>query len=211
MTPFRGRQAASLVLLLGSALALPVAQAEYLWIERGPAPQAKAYLSEFQPNEQLSLGKLLEPSIKQTDGKNAALRSSGDAYPIADNGQGDLRVSAKLPEGDNLVIYEAKAGRSETKAVNDLELVPTEPNGNAFKLHWKGTVVSASQVNVYTSAQWTRTLKPNAEGVVTLDPSFPAHYVLEVTAQVNGAATVDGKRYDSVVHVATLSFEVPRQ
>ncbi|UCJ17613.1 hypothetical protein K5Q02_04325 [Pseudomonas sp. MM211] len=211
MTPFRGRHAASLALLLGTTLALPVAQAEYLWIERGAAPQAKAYLSDFQPTEQLSLGKLLEPSIKQADGKNAALRASGDAYPIADSGQGDLRVSAKLPEGDNLVIYEAKAGRSETKAVNDLELVPTEPNGNAFKLHWKGTVVSASQVNVYTSEQWTRTLKPDAEGVVTLDPSFPARYVLEVTAQVNGAATVDGKRYDSVVHVATLSFEVPRQ
>lgn len=211
MTPFRGRHMASLVLLFAATLAVPAAQAEYLWIERGAAPQAKAYLSDFQPSEQLSLGKLLEPGIKQADGKTAALRASGDAYPITDNGQGDLRVIAKLPEGDSLVIYEAKAGRSETKAVNDLELVPTEPDGNTFKLHWKGTVVSASQVNVYTSEQWTRTLKPNAEGAVTLDPSFPASYVLEVTAQVNGAATVDGKRYDSVVHVATLSFEVPRQ
>ncbi|WP_175154213.1 hypothetical protein [Phytopseudomonas flavescens] len=201
---------ASLFLLLGTALALPAVHAEYLWVERGPAPQAKAYLSGFQPSERLSLGKLLQPSVRQADGKIAALRASGDAYPLTDSGQGDLRVSAKLPEGDKLVIYEAKAGRHETKAVNDLELVPTTSGGNAFKLYWKGSVVSASQVNVYTSEQWTRTLKPDADGVVSFDPSFPARYVLEVVAQVNGAATVDGKRYDSVVHVATLSFEVPR-
>ena len=209
MTPLFGPRSATLALLLGATLTMPLAQAEYLWIKRD-GQQAKAYLSDFQPGEQLSLGKLLEPGVKQADGKGAALRPSGDAYPIASSGTGDLRVSAKLPEGDNLVIYEAKAGRGETKAVNDLELVPTEPNGNTFKLHWKGTVVSASQVNVYTSQQWTRTLKPNAEGAVTLDPAFPATYVLEVTAQVNGAATVDGKRYDSVVHVATLSFDVPQ-
>lgn len=211
MIPLRGRRVASLALLIAAAFGLPAAQAEYLWIERGAAAQARAYLSDFQPSERLGLSKLLEPGAKQADGKTTALRASGDAYTFADSGQGDLRVSAKLPEGDSLVIYEAKAGRCETKAVNDLELVPTEPNGNAFKLHWKGTVVSASQVTVYTSEQWTRTLKPDADGVVTLDPSFPARYVLEVTAQVNGAATVDGKRYDSVVHVATLSFEVPRQ
>jgi hypothetical protein len=34
--------------------------------------------------------------------------------------------------------------------------------------------------------------------------------VLEVTARVNGAVTVDGKQYDEVRHTATSSFDVAR-
>ncbi|QLF93645.1 hypothetical protein HW090_10735 [Pseudomonas sp. ABC1] len=207
MTPFNSLRAA---LGLGALLALPMAQADYLWLERNAGQPAKAYLSEFQPGEHLDLSKLLEPAVRLAEGKGEVPRVEANAYLIGTPVTGDLRLQAKLPEGDNLVIYEAKEGRSETKAVNDLELVPTTPNGNTFKLHWKGSVVSASQVNVYTSEQWNRTLKPAQDGSVTLDPSFPARYVLEVTAQINGAVTLEGKRYESVVHVATLSFDVPR-
>jgi hypothetical protein len=34
--------------------------------------------------------------------------------------------------------------------------------------------------------------------------------VLEVTARVNGAVTVDGKQYAEVRHTATSSFDVAR-
>ncbi|TBV07485.1 hypothetical protein [Stutzerimonas kirkiae] len=207
MTPFNSLRT---TLGLGALFALPMAQADYLWIERSAGQPAKAYLSEFQPGEHLDLGKLREPAVRLAEGKGEAPRVEANGYLISAPVAGDLRLQAKLPEGGKLVIYEAKEGRGETKAVNDLELVPTTPGGNTFKLHWKGSVVSASQVNVYTSEQWNRTLKPAEDGSVTLDPVFPARYVLEVTAEVNGAATVEGKRYESVVHVATLSFDVPR-
>lgn len=201
-------------LLLGTCVialgvSAPAALADYLWLESASGQPAKAYLSEFQPGEHLSLAKLVEPQWVGADGKKQALSANGDAYTVP-AAAGDLRVSAKLPEGGKLTIYEAKAGRTETKAGNDLELVPISPNGNTFKLHWKGSVVSASQVNVHTSQEWNRTIKPAADGSVTLDTPFAGRYVLEVAAQVNGAVKVDGKQYDSVVHVATLSFTVER-
>lgn len=193
------------VLALGSA---SLAQADYLWIERSGEQPGKAYLSDFQPSERLSLSTLLEPQLRLAGGKFQTLTASGDAYGVPQAVAGDLRLLAKKPDGAALTIYEAREGRSETKAQNDLELVPTESGGNVFKLHWKGTVVSASQVNVHTSAEWSRVLKPAADGSVVLDTPFPGRYVLEVAAQINGSATVDGKKYDSVTHVATLSFEV---
>jgi hypothetical protein len=107
-----------------------------------------------------------------------------------------------------LNYYQAKTGRSETKAVNDLELVPTVANGNTFKLVWKGNTVAASQVNVETSEGWRRVLKPAKDGTVTVNTLFPGRYLLEITARVNGSATVDGKKYDDVRHTATLTFEV---
>ncbi len=75
---------------------------------------------------------------------------------------------------------------------------------------WKGNAVPATQVNVDTSEGWRRVLKPAKDGTVSLTAPFPGLYVLEVMARVNGAVTVDGKKYDEVRHTATLSFEVPR-
>lgn len=196
-------------LVLGLAVcAAPLAQADYLWVERIAGQPAKAHLSAFQPGEHLPVAALLEPQVQLADGKNEALTREADGFAVVSAQPGDLRLSAKLPDGQNLTLYAAKEGRSETKAKADLELVPTTAGGNVFQLHWKGTVVSASQVNVYTSAQWSRVLKPAADGSVVLDTPFPGRYVLEVAAQINGSATADGKKYDSVTHVATVSFEV---
>lgn len=204
MSFFASRRACAALLALGCA---PLAQAEYLWIDRS-AGQPHAVLSDYQPSERLALKGLLEPQLRLADGKFQALEASGEAYAVSAPAAGDVRVLAKKPDGNALTIYEAREGRSDTKAQNDLELVPLTANGNVFQLHWKGTVVSASQVNVHTSAQWAKVLKPAADGSVTLDTPFPGRYVLEVAAQINGSATVDGKKYDSVTHVATLSFEV---
>ena len=194
---------------LAATLATPAAFADYLWLERGAGQPAKAYLSNFQPSERLALSTLIQVEALLGEGKRVPLAASGDGFPSAQSVAGDLRVSAKQTEPGKLTLYEAKEGRSETKARNDLELVPTTANGNTFKLYWKGGVVSASQVNVYTSRQWNRTIKPAADGSVTLDTPFPGQYVLEVVAQVNGAVTVQGQKFDTVVHVATLSFNVP--
>ncbi|MBD9415178.1 hypothetical protein IB234_11485 [Pseudomonas sp. PDM16] len=199
-----GHRALLLALMASGA---PLAQAEYLWIERGAETSARAVLSDFQPTEKLSLAALTEPQQRLADGGWQPLQASGDAY-VLNGAVGDLRMQAKHADGKALTLYEAREGRGETTAKNDLELVPTTPNGNVFQLHWKGKVVSASQVNVHTSEQWSKVLKPAADGSVMLDTPFPGHYVLEVAAQINGSATVDGKSYDSVTHVATLSFEV---
>lgn len=195
--------------LLAVALSCaPWANADYLWLERSAGQSAKSYFSELQPGERLPVAQLQNPHVVLGEGRTAPMKAGVESFDIANAPAGDLRAAAQRADGRTLTIYQAREGRSETRAQNDLELVPTTPGGNTFALHWKGTVVPASQVNVYTSEQWSRSLKPAADGTVTLATPFPARYVLEVSAQVNGAASVDGKRYDSVIHVATLSFEV---
>lgn len=123
----------------------------------------------------------------------------------------DLRLQARHvdPKGV-LTYYQAKLGRQDTKAQSDLELVPTTPGGNTFKLVWKGQTVPATRVNVDTSAGWSRTLTPAADGTVQLETPFAGLYVMEVSARINGSAMVDGTKYEEVRHTATLSFEVVR-
>ena len=43
---------------------------------------------------------------------------------------------------------------------------------------------------------------------MSLATPFKGLYVLEVTARVNGSATVEGQKYEDVRHSATLSFVV---
>lgn len=195
-------------LLALALMAAPQANAAYLWLERSAGQGATSYFSELQPGEHLPVAQLQNARIVLAEGKTEPMKAGVESFEIARAPAGDLRAVAQRAEGGTLTIYQAREGRTETRAQNDLELVPTTPGGNTFALHWKGTVVPASQVNVYTSEQWSRSLKPAADGTVTLATPFPARYVLEVSAQVNGGASVDGKRYDSVIHVATLSFEV---
>lgn len=189
------------------------AQAQYLWLQpEGPVVEAR--MGDLGKGSQPLAG-LLAPRAFLADGKDLPLTAEAERLAIsAPAAPADLRVVTSRVDGASgtpvLNYYQAKFGRAETKAVNDLELVPTEPNGNTFKLVWKGNAVAASQVNVDTSDGWRRVLKPSKDGTVTLGTPFPGLYLLEVTARVNGAVTVDGKKYEDVRHTATLSFEVAR-
>lgn len=193
-------------------LAAGAAHADYLWLQREGAT-ARAYAGELA-RPLAALPALQNTHATLADGKELPLAPQAGHIDIvlADGAPAqDLRLSASRPgEGGALITYQARWGRQETQAKNDLELVPTTPGGNTFKLVWKGQTVAASQVNVDTSAGWRRTLVPGKDGTVQLDTPFPGLYVLEVTARVNGSATVDGKQYDDVRHTATLAFEVPR-
>lgn len=204
-------RATALAMLATTAAAfmVPAAHADYLWLQREGA-QTCAYSGELA-RRSAALPALKAPRATLADGKDLPLaREAGHIDITAPEGQ-DLRLTTSVVGNKGaLTFYQARHGRNETRAANDLELVPTTPGGNTFKLVWKGQTVAASQVNVDTSAGWQRTLAPARDGTVSLETPFPGLYVLEVTARVNGAATVDGTKYENVRHTATLSFEVAR-
>lgn len=200
--------------LTASALFLGIvcnaAHADYLWIQPGSVgdQQAKVLAGELRkPLERLPT--LLEAKAVLPEGKTVSYDQAADHSAIL-KATGDTRFVATRTGSDGvLTYYQARFGRSETKAVNDLELVPIEPNGNTYQLIFKGRPVAASQVNVETAEGWRRVLTPAKDGTVSFTPYIPGLYVLEVTARVNnGSVTLDGKKYDDVRHTATLSFEV---
>lgn len=199
-----GIQVMMAALLLGS---MTVVQADYLWLE--PAQDGvHAYLGMHETAAKADPSGLSAPRAFLADGKELALQT-GKEYLQVVTAPADIRVTAQAVEQDNVLhFYQARFGRHETKAVNDLELVPTEPGGKTFRLIWKDIPVAASQVNVSTSDGWIRTLKPAEDGSVTLDTPFPGLYILEVTARVNGSMTYQGRKFEDVRHTATLSFEV---
>lgn len=193
--------------LLACVLVMSVApaQAAYVWLDK-EAGTAKAYLGELHAKKEAPSG-LTAARAYQANGRDLGLGTEATGIAISTPLSGDIRFTARaVSDKEGLQYYHARFGRSETTAGNDLELVPTTPNGNVFKLVWKGSPVVASQINVSTGEGWSRVLKAESDGTVKLPVSFPGLYVLEVSVKVNGTVTVDGKKYDDVRHTATLSF-----
>jgi hypothetical protein len=197
----------SCITLVGLCLAASQAFAAYVWLEKEASGGIKASYGELNGRRLPVAG--LTGARAFADGRDLGLTMAGDTISIATPlSSRDLRFTARTVGDKGVQYYHARFGRSETKAGDDLELVPTEANGNAFKLYWKGNVVSASQVNVMTADGWTRVLKSEPDGSMKLPTSVPGLYVLSVETQTTGAVTIDGKQYDSVRRTATLSFTV---
>lgn len=193
--------------VLGCAIFIFAAQAQaaYVWLDK-ESGTAKAYLGELNAKKESPSG-LAGARAYQAGGRDLGLSTGSEGISIATPVGGDIRFTARAVSDKNgLQYYHARFGRSETTAAGDLELVPTMPNGNVFKLIWKGNPVSAAQVNVSTAEGWSRSLAAGSDGTIKLPISFPGLYVLEVSVKVSGAVTMDGKKYDDVRHTATLSF-----
>ncbi|WP_326536744.1 hypothetical protein [Pseudorhodoferax sp.] len=204
------RTARRLAACAASLLVAGAAHADYLWLQPDGG-RARVQAGELgKPLAQLPALDDARPVLPE--GKTLPLETAADHYAFQPQGPGDQRFTAVRAGADGVLTYfQARYGRAEAKALNDLELVPTEPNGNRFQLYFKGRPVAASQVNVQTSEGWRRTLAPAADGTVGFTPWMPGLYVLEVTARVNnGSVTREGKKYDDVRHTATLAFEVQR-
>lgn len=203
------RRISASFVIVASLFAATLARADYLWIQPD-GNQVKVLAGELQkPLEKLPA--LLDAKAVLPEGKAGTYEQGADHFGVP-KVAGDTRfVATRAGANGVLTYYQARFGRAETKAVNDMELVPTEPSGNTYQLIFKGRPVAASQVNLDTSEGWRRTLTPAKDGTVSFTPYIPGLYVLEVTARVNnGSVTLDGKKYDDVRHTATLSFEVLR-
>jgi hypothetical protein len=189
------------------------AYADYLWIERDAVNNnatVKVRAGELaQPLA--ALPALREAKVVAAEGKSPSHTTANDHYAFSPTGNTDARFSAIRAGSDGVLTYfEARFGRHGTQPVHGLELAPTTPEGNTFRLFFKGQPVTASRVNVETSEGWRRVLTPAPDGTVSFTPSFPGLYVLEVSAQVNnGNVTLEGKTYKDVRYTATLSFEAP--
>lgn len=172
--------------------------------------EVRAYVGELhKPLDKLPA--LLEPKAMQADGKSLPIQTAIN-HIVVPRPFSDLRFSATGFDDGVLTYYQARYGRQDIQARNDLELVPTHPDGNTFRLIFKGRAVAASQVNIETGEGWRRSLTPSKDGTVSFTPSFPGLYVLEVSARVNDAVVaVGGKKYSDVRYTATLSFIVPQQ
>lgn len=206
--------------LLASSLAVLVlavsARAHFVWLERDAAGNTAAYFGEWaaglRETEEGHLKLIAAPKAFATDGKELAVTRKGDRLAIAAAGvAGDLRLTnLYFPEkARNLSLYQAKLGRTETAARFALELVPVAAGGNSFTLLLNGAPLAGADVVLFTSSGWNRTWVTDAAGKVTIETPWSGQAVIEVGHVEKKAGEHEGRAYEGIRHVFTLSFIVP--
>jgi hypothetical protein len=129
-------------------------------------------------------------------------------------GRGDVRlIENSMPPredkekgGATKTIYYAKAGRAETAAKLDLELVPTAPNGNTLVLLLHGAPLPKAEVTLVGPSKWQKPLVTDDKGQITLPTPWAGRYVLEVTHFDEKPAGGGNEKFNRMRHISSLSF-----
>jgi hypothetical protein len=204
----------SLVILLA---AVPM-RAHFVWIERDAHGNAAAYFGEWAANVRETqdgyLKLIASPKAFTADGKELAVIRANDRLNITGPtaATGDIRLTDTYfgEKAKSVTVYQAKLGRSETAAKFDLELVPVTANSNSFTLLLHGTPLPDADVTLFTSSGWNRTFKTDASGNVTIETPWPGQAIIEVGYVEKKSGEKDGRAYESIRHVFTLTFDVAK-
>jgi hypothetical protein len=195
------------------------AGAHYVWLERDGDGSAFAYFGEWSDDVREKSGGLLD----RIKAPKVFLGASSELLPIKRNennlefqvkGRGDLRlVDNSMPPredkekgGATKTIYYAKAGRSETAAKLDLELVPITPNANTLMLIFHGAPLAKAEVTLIGPPKWQKPLVTDDKGQITLPTPWAGRYVLEVTRFEDKPGGSGSEKFNRTRHISSLSF-----
>lgn len=192
-------------------------QAHEIWIERDGEGPARIYLGE--PAEPLPEGGDAEfsklKSAKLMPATTAQqVRRAG--YIEVDVPQGDVRAIADDvftpwgPDGKReSVIYYARAGRSDTRAVMPLELVPTAAGGNRFVLMRDGKPVPGASITIVSPDKWSKRLQSDANGLVDVPIREKGRYLISASQKDEGTHSVPGGTVATLHRITTTTFSAP--
>jgi hypothetical protein len=198
---------------------IPSAHAHFVWLERDGEGPARAYFGEWIDDIREKTGGLLD----RFKAPRAFLGTSSELLPVKRNdnnleinakGRGDVRfVDSSVPPredkekgGTTKTIYYAKAGRTETAAKLDLELVPTAANGNTFVLLFFAEPLPKTELTIIGPSKWEKPLTTDDKGQVTLSTPWVGRYVLEVIHFDEKAGGSGNEKFNRTRHISSLSF-----
>ncbi|WHO38471.1 DUF4198 domain-containing protein [Sphingobium sp. AP49] len=191
-----------------------LAQAHEVWVERDASGPARIYLGE--PADPMPAGgdpefeKLKTPRLVPAS-QAPQIRKAGYIEVAAP--AGDVRViddSVFEPWGEEGkkegVVYYARAGRNETKALMPLEIVPTATSADSFSLVRDGKPLAGIKVTAISPDKWSKSFLTDAQGRVTLPIREKGRYILTATQEQKGDLSLRGAKVATLYHIATLTF-----
>lgn len=196
------------------------ATAHQLWLERDATGPVRVYVGDAdgEHDKGAEVAKLAATTqVFATDRKQIAKLTAKEEFLEADVAvAGDVRLSNdqvwkpwKAKDGSfQAAVFNARAGRSETQAVLDYELVPVTAGGNTFTLVFKGQPVANKTVTVITPDKWTKGFKTDAAGRIDVPVTGKGRYVLVSTheAPAVGDVVIAGQKVAKLGYTTTLTF-----
>jgi hypothetical protein len=204
---------------LALLVALPAA-AHQVWLERD-GQTVHAYFGEPIDNVRERTGGYLDriaapraftadpaaalPVTRRADSLDFTLPAGATDARLVEDG---LAPFGRPETGRTKAVFLAREGRSETRGVMDLELVPVTAGGNVFTLMLRGQPLPRSEVTIVAPPRWERRLRSDADGRVTFETPWAGRYVAEAVHTEERAGGEGDGAYVRMRFVSTLSFSV---
>ena len=209
----------TLLALAASTLTLS-ATAHQLWLERDATGPVRVYVgdADSEHDKGAEVARLAATTqVFTTDRAQTAKLAVKEEFLEADvAAPGDVRLFNdqvwkpwKAKDGNfQAAVFNARAGRTETRAVLDYELVPVAAGGNTFTLVFKGQPLANKSVTVITPDKWTKGFKTDAAGRIDVPVSGKGRYVLVSSHEVpaTGDVVIAGQKVAKLGYTTTLTF-----
>lgn len=214
-------------------LALPVlllsltVNAHEVWLERDNNGPVRVYLGEpGQPESGEHIDTLKGAKLFAEDMANSvALSQKDDHWQGEVSSDGDVRLysdsvwqpwefngpqwwqfwksgSDQLQGG----ILEARAGRQETQAKLNFEIVPVAAGSETFVATFQGKPLAGQKVGVLSPSGQETEVMANDKGEFVLQAIEQGRYLLSSVHTVDGEATHSGKKVHSLMYITSLTF-----
>lgn len=207
----------SLALFALSSFAL-AASAHQVWVERDATGPAKVYVGDVDGERDhgddvaklAATTQVFTKDVKQLaklsvkpEYLEAVVTDAGDVRLINDqvwkpwkNKDGQLQAA----------VFNSRAGRTETNAALDFELVPVKANGNVFTLTFKGQPVADKKVTIVNPEKWTKGFTTDKQGRIDVPVKAKGRYILMSNHEVKGDYEIAGEKVQKLSYTTTLSF-----
>ena len=207
----------TLLTLMAASFSM-TANAHELWLERDGSGPVRVYMGPAEgphPDHGGEINSLKDVEVFGQNRNNvASLSQKNDHFEAADVDNGDARMfsdhiwepwknNAGQIEG---TIFQARAGRSETTAKLDYEIVPVTSNGNVFTVTYKGQPVAGNHVMVVTPGKWQKNFTVDDAGRIEVPMTEKGRYILISDHGVVGDREVSGQQVNKVTYISTISF-----
>jgi hypothetical protein len=211
-----------IILLCGLMLAglSSTLQAHEIWIERDGAGPVRVYFGEpaqdVLDHGQDEIKRIVAPQLFGSRASAGPLQRIGSDHleaSLPDEGDAWLFDDAvfepwKGQDGNyEAVNYYARAGRLSTSPRLDLELVPTQANGNELTVLYRKQPLADAEVSVIDAQKWQKQLKSDARGRVTLPSLRAGRYIVVVSHKEAVQRQIGGQPVRLIHHISTLTFQ----
>lgn len=192
------------------------ASAHEIWLERH-GETVRVYVGDAtgERDQGETLVKLVPTSKLFADPARPVAVTAQSQYLAASvGGTGDLRfyndqvwTPWKNKEGAyEAAAFQARAGRSETRAVHAFELVPVAAGSDSFTLLFNGQPLANTGVTVINPELWEKTVPTDAAGRLTVPVGAKGRYILVARHKAPAEVQIAGQKVTTLQHVASLSF-----
>jgi len=215
-------------MLVWTVLALP-AVAHHIWLEPEGKDTTMLRFGEFHLNLREASPGLLDSFTATrftlhdaSSPHELTAHKTANGLRIATAAQGSQSLVAR---DDNVPLHTWTQGGKETtgwfhfgaRLIGDrtpqspiltLDITPTA--GDAWLLTFQGKPLPNTKVQALTASGWLQEKNTDAKGLVQFDLPWRGLYVLEASHMLPTPGERDGKKYDLVSYVTTLTYFKPQ-